>query len=175
MPPKKTPDRRQGRGTADIGLVEAERVAEVPPPPHQGTGKRLLAETVEAWEAFWGSELATLTKVSDHPALVRLFRLYDVRTRLERLALASPMVEGSKGQPRVNPVLGEMAALDGRILQLEDRFGLSPAARLKLGVSFGAAARSLEELNREFDNGDEEGQDFSADPRLRAIDTTAAG
>lgn len=171
--PKKPADRRQGRGTADMGLVEATRVVEIPDPPHPA-GSRLRAETVVAWESFWRSELASLAKESDHPALVRLFRMYDMRASFEAMVLAQPMVAGSKGQPRVNPITSEIASLDSRIVALEDRFGLSPAARLKLGVTFGAAARSLEELNREFERGRDNDEGDDEDPRLRVIDTTAS-
>jgi hypothetical protein len=48
----------------------------------------------------------------------------------------------------LNPLLKHVAALDGEIRQLEDRFGLTPLARLRLGVTFGEAHRSLADLNR---------------------------
>lgn len=41
--------------------------------------------------------------------------------------------------------------LDGEIRALEDRFGCSPAARLRLGIRFGQAARTLEDLARGLD------------------------
>lgn len=169
MPPRKPADRRQGKGTRDVGAVSAVATS-VPSAPHP-SGSKLLAATVEAWETFWSDELAGLVKPADMPALVRLFRMYDLRERMERQLLKQPFAEGSTGQIVVHPASKEMASLDGRILALEDRFGITPAGRLKLGVVFGAAARSLEELNRDFDHDDE----IDADPRrLAAIDTTAS-
>jgi P27 family predicted phage terminase small subunit len=168
MPQRKARDRRQGRATADLGIVKAP-VEAVPPIPHP-RGGQLLAETAAAWATFWGSELAGLVTEADLPALVRLFRSYDLRERFARIVTRSPMVAGSKGQPRVNPAAGELASLDGRISALEDRFGLTPLARFRLGLTFGAAARSIEKLNEGFDDDD----DTEDDPRLRVIDVDAA-
>lgn len=150
--------------------------SKVPPAPHPANSK-LLAETTKAWTAFWTSEISGLVQDPDRPALVRLFRMYDQRTRLERVVLKTPFVTGSTGQLTMHPGAKEIASLDGRILQLEDRLGITPMARLKLGVTFGAAARSLEDLNRDFreDDGEEEAGTQEADPRLRVIDTTATG
>jgi len=59
----------------------------------------------------------------------------------------SPLVRGSTGQLVTNPLLKRVDVLDGKILELEDRFGGSPMALLRLQVTFGDAARSLAELN----------------------------
>lgn len=172
MSERKPSSKRQGRGTPDIGLVSVSRLpVSIPAPPHP-PGKRLLACTVEAWETFWGSEFAGLVKPADHQALTRLFRMYDLRERFERILLKEPMTAGSMGQTKVNPAAAEVASLDGRILALEDRFGLSTHARLKLGITFGLAAKSLDEVNRAFDQDeDDDGED--EDPRLQALDVDA--
>lgn len=101
------------------------------------------------------------------PAVERLWGLYDERERLARLARAEPFTAGKSG-PVPNPVWRQVRQCDSEIRQLEDRFGLSPMARLRLGVRFGKAARSLDELNRQmladFDAGDILDVDFD-DPR----------
>ena len=75
---------------------------------------------------------------------------------------------GSKGQLVVNPPhCGAMNALDAEIRQMEDRLGLSPKARLQLGISYGDAARSLGALNEALD-GDEDGAE-EPDPRLTEL------
>lgn len=167
-PPRKPAERRQRRATKDVGVVVALASAE-PPPPHPDRHK-LLAVTVKAWSTFWSSDLAGLVQPADMQALGRLFRMYDLRERMERALLAQPFTTGSTGQLVAHPAAKEIASLDGRIVALEDRFGLTPAGRLKLGIVFGAAARSLEDLNRGFDDDDEAHED----PRVRAIDTTTA-
>lgn len=165
MPPRKPADRRQGRGTRDLELVAG--AVEAPPPPHP-PGRDLLGSTVEAWNALWSSDLATLVKPVDLPPLGRLFRLYDLRERLERTYLQDPFVAGSTGQLVMHPAAKEVASIDARIDKLEARFGITPKGRLELGIAYGAAARSLEDLNRQFDD-DTEGE---TDPRLQVIDTT---
>jgi hypothetical protein len=51
----------------------------------------------------------------------------------------------------------QMLSLDVEIRQLEDRFGLTPRARLQLGITYGEAKKSLEELNAEL-QADEESE-----------------
>jgi hypothetical protein len=48
---------------------------------------------------------------------------------------AEPLVEGSTGQPVLSPFAAEVHRLEGVIAKLEDRFGLTPLARLRLGVT----------------------------------------
>lgn len=153
-----------------MGVRGLARVPDVPAPPKPG-GKALLAVTVQAWEAFWSSPaLAGLVQPADLAALHRLFVLYDDRERMERAYRAQPFTAGSTGQMVVNPAAREIASMDPRISQLEDRFGLTPMARLKLGLTFGEAQRSLDAINREFDADDDEAEDEEEDPRLRVID-----
>ena len=62
------------------------------------------------------------------------------------------MITGSQGQAIVNPMYRQRTAVDAEIRQLEDRFGLHPKAGLTLGIVYGEAARSLEELNARIAN-----------------------
>ena len=117
----------------------------IPFPP---TG--LLPETVASWDAYWLSSLAQqVTMTTDLPALRRLFRMYDDLDRSWAIYLANPEVEGSTGQTRISHFAKHIAELEPLVRNLEDRFGLSPKARLELGVVLGDAARSLEDLYRE--------------------------
>jgi P27 family predicted phage terminase small subunit len=72
-------------------------------------------------------------------------------------------VRGSKGQQVLNPLARAVATFDAEIRALEDRFGLTPQARARLGVVFGEAHRSLEQINRELEIELE-----AEDPRLSA-------
>jgi len=167
MPPRKPADRRQGRGTRDLGVIGAVAPPEVPPAPHPHE-RNLLAATVAAWETFWSSDLAGMVKPVDLVPLSRLFRMYDLRERLERQHLAEPFVAGSTGQIVSHPAAKEIASLDARIDKLEPRFGLTPKGRLELGIAFGAAFKTLEELNRQFDDHSVSDED----PRLLLIETS---
>lgn len=111
----------------------------------------LLAASRTAWDALWQSPVASTYLASDLPALRRLFALIDERERAFRAAVKSGrMTEGHKGQPVLNPALRYVGDLDAEIRQLEDRFGLTPRARMQLGVAFGEAHRSLDAMNAEF-------------------------
>ncbi len=56
-------------------------------------------------------------------------------------------VAGPKGEPVPNPLMRQIAVLDPEIRQFEARFGLSPLSRLRLGLTFSDAAKSLAQLN----------------------------
>ncbi len=97
--------------------------------------------------------------------------MYDERERLDRQFRRSPFVTGSTGQTVAHPSAKLVASLDGRIVALEDRFGITPLARMKLGIAVGEAALSLEDLNSEFD---EEETEEDADPRLEVLEVDEA-
>lgn len=147
MPPaRKSPERRQRRNTPELGAVTVL--------PSGGSVRPVaspdwLPETVAEWEALWSSDLVSVIQSTDHPAISRLFDWRDRLTRTLRLeqalrdqAIESPFVDGSKGQPVANPLFAsaEQAGskalqIEARIVALEDRLGLSPRARLGLGVT----------------------------------------
>ncbi len=104
--------------------------------------------TVERWNDFFSSSVASQVDVSDRGALRRLFKLYDELDRLwEAVEETGRVVEGSTGQPRPNPLFKQIEAFQAEARQLEDRFGLSPMARFRLGVQFADAHASLDALN----------------------------
>jgi len=104
--------------------------------------------TVERWNDFFASPVASQVDVSDQGALRRLFRLYDEIERLwEAVETTGRVVEGSQGQPRPNPLFKQIEGFQAEARQLEDRFGLSPMARFRLGVQFADAHASLDQLN----------------------------
>jgi hypothetical protein len=142
--PKPT-ERRQRRNTR-MGLVPIAPRPAITPDPSPG----LLAASSAAWRDLWASPLAATFVESDIPALRRLWDLRDERARVAKVARKGRLVPGSKDQPVLNPLIGYIASLDGEIRQLEDRHGLTPKARLALGVQLREAHRSLADLNRAF-------------------------
>ena len=142
--PKKPADRRQNRVTDDVGVVVRGDVAR--PVPAADLSWR--ESTVERWVSFWGSPLASQVEQSDEGAFRRLFWLYDELDRLrEAIDLTGRVVEGSQGQPRPNPLYKQVESFQSEARQLEDRFGLSPLSRLRLGITFADAQASLDGLN----------------------------
>lgn len=169
-PAPKDPEERQRRNAAKplelVGpALEQPAVVEGGPP---AAPDYLLPVTVARWAAYWKAPVAKLVDaVSDLPALERLFWLYDDLER-SRQAVADTghVIEGSKGQTVMNPLLRHMQAQAAETRQLEDRFGLSPRARLSLNLTLGQAAQSLADLNAPFlaDGGDDD------DPRMDVVD-----
>jgi P27 family predicted phage terminase small subunit len=143
MSNRKPPERRQNRATADAGLLPRTGVVQAPAP-----GSAWLEPTVARWSEFWSSPLSAQVEASDHGALRRLFWLYDECDRLlEAIDATGRVVAGSQGQPRANPLYKQVQEFQAEARQLEDRFGLSPKARLALGISFAEAAMGLDALN----------------------------
>jgi hypothetical protein len=181
-PPKKPPGTRQRTNTAEVGhlavVPPTEPAPDPPRPPTKGNKQgTMLPATVAAWAAFWESSVAALVdRSSDLPSLRRLFLLYDKRARIEREVATSGMVTiGSTGQLVLHPLEKQLPVIDGQITALEDRFGLTPMARLKLGVTFGEAHRSLDAMNERLNAGGADVDDDDDDPRRGVIDTTATG
>jgi P27 family predicted phage terminase small subunit len=76
------------------------------------------------------------------------FWIYDELERLrEAIELTGRVVDGSQGQPRPNPLYKQVEAFQAEARQMEDRFGLSPLSRLRLGITFADAQASLDGLN----------------------------
>lgn len=154
-PAPKDPSKRQRRNApAALEVVADGQVLPVMQPIHPPPPSYLLKVTKDRWVAYWETPVARLVDaVSDLPALERLFWLYDDLERSRRsVATTGHMVEGSQGQKVMNPLLRHMQTQASEIRQLEDRFGLSPRARLSLNVTLGEAAKSLADLNAPFLN-----------------------
>lgn len=166
--PSKPAERRQRRNKPkeiDSQVVELN-TALVPDPP-----KGLSAARKREWQTVWSSELgASWNQDSDLIAVTRLFTLYDRLTKYEREAEKDGLVQkGSTGQKSLHPLMKAADALRSQVLALEDRMGLSPMARLKLGIALGDAQQSLDEMNRRLAAGEEDDDD-EFDPRLTIIE-----
>lgn len=160
----KPPDQRSPR-SRPVGLVA---VASTPvlesgsPEPDAW-----LTETIAEWEVFWRSDVANPIVETDLPALRRLFGMRDLRRQHEiAVEETGPFVEGSQGQMVANPLLKLIADLDGRILALEDRFFLVPAARIKAGVSVANAKSNAALANSKINAARSAARAARPDPRL---------
>jgi hypothetical protein len=140
----KRPGRAVGHRTQPEVLHLMPRVASQVPRAPDG----LLASTRRDWRAFWESPKAQLVTPENHPALERLFRLRDDLERESAIFRQGRLVTGSVGQIRMNPLAGHILALETAVVRLETEFGLTPLSASRLGLMFGEASRSLEDLNR---------------------------
>jgi P27 family predicted phage terminase small subunit len=163
-PPKPT-HIRQNRERRDLGVIQGGAELEVPEAP-----KGMLSVSKSSWLRFWESDLGqspAIKRDTDLSVIERLWGLYDERERAYREYKKARLVKGSQGQMVMNPMGRVWTQLDPSILALEDRIGLSPMARLKLGITFGQAHASLEEMNRRMnDDSDSEQDPRNDDPRI---------
>lgn len=146
--PRKAVTERQGRRAPLLALPQQGSVVPVvpAPPPH------LLRSSRQLWASLWASPLAQVwDPVTDRMAVEELVRLVDERERAWRAFRRERLVPGSQGQPRLNPLWNLIQDTTAQILQLSDRLGLTPRARLQLGITFSQAAMGIAELNRMLD------------------------
>jgi P27 family predicted phage terminase small subunit len=175
-PPPKPPERRQRRNQRTTtsrqtgSLVVLDGGAQPAPPLPPG----LHAAARRRWEAFWASTVAkAVDRDSDLPALHRWIQAVDEYDQVGRNVRKGRLVKGSMGQIVAHPLLGYLAQLDAQIARAEQAFGMTPIARLRLGIALGDAARSLEELNRALD-ADDDLDEPEQDPRDRVVESTAS-
>lgn len=146
-PPGTHQDRRNGRRLAVVRPNDPAVPKIVPPAP---TG--ILEVSEQIWTAFWQSESADFVDPGlDLYRLRRWIETVDERERLMETFRESPIVEGSTGQAVLNPVSKRLGVLEAQIKEAEEAFGMTPAARLKLGIGVSAGGTiggpSVHQLN----------------------------
>ena len=143
MQTKKSPDCRQNNKSHDLKIVHGGRPTPLDPPEHIRAG--LKERWAELWESALGGVWDVVTDVS---ALERIFSLYELRLLAHEAVTDDGMtVKGAAGQPVDHPLIRRMKEYDGEIRHLEDRLGLSPKARLNLGIKGTDLRRPLSRLN----------------------------
>ena len=164
MPPRRKPDEdRQRSNTPALELVTPIGVELAVPEPGDGWSDATVAE----WGAWWRSEIARMIEPeSETPIVRRCFDLLDQAARFEAAGREQPLVEGSTGQMVINPLLKHAQALRDEARRDESVLGRGPKRRLDLGIKFGDAARSLDEINRRLNGGSDDGPSpVPQDPR----------
>lgn len=175
MPPRRKPDEeRQRSNTPSLELVTPLGVELEVPPAGEGWSEATVAE----WDAWWASDVARMIDVaSEAPIVFRCFDLLDQAARFEAVGRSEPLVEGSTGQMVINPLLKHAQGLRDEARRDEAVLGRGPKRRLDLGIKFGDAARSLDDVNRRLSAANRNDGDTSEppdDPRLSAIEVTGA-
>ncbi|MDO2354665.1 hypothetical protein [Mycobacterium avium] len=148
MTARKPPDRRQNRGTRDIGLVKETGAA--PPMP-----RGLCRAAQEAWNGYWSDYVSGASTPSDIALIRRWIKDLDRYERLVAQADQRPIVKGSKGQEVGNPLYQLAMKLQAGIMEAERQLGIGPLNRLKIGLIVSESYKTLSELNAEADTGDD--------------------
>lgn len=147
--PKEEGKRQNRRARSNLRLIgQHDPAAVVIPDPPEGLSEAQVA----SWSVFWRSELSQLVKATDLSSVKRLWNYYQQHEDLTGIFAKGRMVAGSTGQPRLNPALDGLMKLEGAILRLENELGLTPSARLRLGITFADASNSLDALARKFES-----------------------
>lgn len=145
MPPRPKPKVLRPPKALPGALTVISRDMPAPPPG-------LLDRHRADWKAFWSSPLVrVIVPELDLDGIKTLFMLRDERDRALAAGRKNRLVTGSAGQPVLNPLLQYVTALQQQIRASEDRLAANPKARLILGVLFGDAQRSVEDINADLD------------------------
>jgi hypothetical protein len=148
--PIKPAGKRINRITKNIGVVSAAGKA-----PRMPSGLCRQAQTARA--SYWSDTVSGVMRPSDATVALRWVSNLDRYYRLIAEADREPMVVGSTGRPRPNPLYDLVFKIEASIKANEAQLGVGPLSRLKLGAQLSETARTLAEINTEATN--------AADPR----------
>ncbi len=142
----KTADQLAGhRNRVELRIV-ASGDLEAPPLPDG-------IETPEArqhWTSIWASEVSLYWEpASDLGGLVRYILTFDAWIKARAIATAIPMVRGSQGQLRPNPIESTVQRLAHELRSFETRYGLTPRDRVGLGIGISAGDDADERTKHE--------------------------
>lgn len=153
--PKDEGLRQNRRARSNLRLIDRHD----PETPIPDAPEELSPARLADWERYFSSPLAGLVAETDLSAVRRLWSYYQQHDDLKAIFQRGAMVSGSQGQPRINPAHDAMLKLETAIHRLENELGLTPSARLRLGITFADATTSLEALTDRIqsDDDDDEG------------------
>ena len=144
-------NQRGGRGN----LITVQGGQEPPPVPAAPDG--LMPGARQIWINFWESALARLVDRKAHmPACHRWIEAESELMRLRPLANKSPLVTGSTGQLRKNPLFDVIAEHTRAVERFEEHFGGTLLAQMRLGIAIGEAAETLGDLQASLAGGFED-------------------
>lgn len=128
-PPGELVYRRGGRAKA-LAQVAPAHIAPTAP---DGLGEHAAA----VWTTFWASKVSGAVDLdADGEALRHWIRCVDERENLRGATSRAPLVKGSHEQLMLNPLFRRLRDLNREIARAEEHFGMTPLARLRLGVTY---------------------------------------
>lgn len=148
--PKDEGARQNRRARTNLRLIESWDDSRPIPAAPEGMSARQL----DSWDAYFRSNLSALIKETDLPVVERLWRYYQQHEELTDIFDRGRLVPGSTGQPRINPAHDALMKLESAIHRLENELGLTPTARLRLGITFSDATLSMERLTERIQQDD---------------------
>ena len=136
--------------------VQAEAPRAVPP-PIRADGEPLSAEAQRYWERYWQSAVARAVDLnSDLFHLVQWARDVDeILAATQDFQRVGRLTRGSKDQIRLNPLHKYIQDVLSRIAWAEERYGMTPLSRGRLGLASGVPLDALNALRQALDGGTE--------------------
>ena len=114
---------------------------------------QMLKVSRDTWELVWSSGIASQLQEQDTQALYRWIEYLDEWHRARRtLKGADRLVPGSRGQMVLNPLIDYMQKLEANLRGIEDRLGLSPMARARLGLTVAEGTSIALQINQQMRN-----------------------
>jgi P27 family predicted phage terminase small subunit len=125
----KPPELRTGNNSTTPVLVRAEPIPTPEPPKLLGDYGRAL------WSELW-SLGAGVYQAGDYGAIERYVSMRERRNKLlEVLDVDGLLSYGSTGQLTAHPAAKMVNDIESKLLNLESALGLTPEARMRLGLS----------------------------------------
>jgi P27 family predicted phage terminase small subunit len=91
-----------------------------------------------AWATLWQSPLRGAIAETDIPALSRWIWWYDAwREAAEEISCYGPTRQGSRQDLVLRPAVRFLRICEAALGDLEEAFGMTPLARMRLGITFG--------------------------------------
>jgi P27 family predicted phage terminase small subunit len=146
VPAKTSPDR--AKTTSKLAKTGPNTAKTPMPRPPKGP----LAASKRLWTAFWNSPVShTVDLAADRYRIERWISTVDEYERINAAFKHTRIVKGSTGQPVLNPLAQYLQQLLGEINKAEAELGLTPLARMRLGIAYGEAKLTALELSRALD------------------------
>lgn len=133
--------------SSDDGLVSADMPALPVVEFQEGTGWH--AQAVVRWREIWASDVAQIwDRRGDMGRLVRYIVNFDGWLKLTEAISGREVVRGSRGQARANPLFSVRTGLELELKAAEEKLGLTPMDRMRLGIEIGGAAQGLDSARK---------------------------
>ena len=146
MSHQKPPHLRQGNAnpgpSAPVQVVPVDNVP--PAPAHLDRNAQLI------WDEVWMAGGSFYEARTDSPTIERYASLQSRRIFImAAIEKEGWLTLGSQGQEVLHPLARVLNEIEGKLVALEDRLGLSPQARMNLGISAAAAKSALDTFLKE--------------------------
>ena len=120
--------------------------------PRAPTGLGPLARKV--WRTFWGSAVSQAVDLqADGYMLSRWIRAVDEWEKVRNIFLSSRLLTVGDGMIVLNPLAAYLYRLEISIVRAESQLGMTPVARLRLGIAIGQARRTALDLMEDLKKG----------------------